>query len=169
MIDFKVGGANIEPRPGAGSGKGPGAGTTGASGASGTGKSGAVGGGKAQEAGFSDSVKNAQRTLLDGDLRKMLDQIKTRGDQFLRNPTHATLNEYKDGIKQFLQRAKKELFSLKEEHGPKKDGQQKVFQLVETLDADVNALTQETLQKERSLSLLASLDEIRGLVLNVVI
>lgn len=165
MIDFKVGGSNIDPRSNTGPGKGPVSGSSGAT-ASGTGTAGA---GKNQEGTFADSVKGARRELLDGDLRKIIDQVRTRGDQFLRNPTHATLDFYKDGIKQFLQRAKKELFSLKEENGPKKDGQQKVFQLVETLDADVNALTQETLQKDKSLSLLASLDEIRGLVLNVVI
>jgi len=169
MIDFKVGGGNVDPRLNPNTGKGSGTGTTGTTGAGGTSGPGGVGSGKAQEGGFAESVKTARRELLDGDLRKILDQVRARGDQFLRNPTHATLDHYKDGIKQFLQRAKKELFSLKEENGPKKDGQQKVFQLVETVDADVNALTQETLQKDRSLSLLASLDEIRGLVLNVVI
>ena len=167
MIDFKVGGANIEPRTGPGTGKG--SGTAGTSGASGAGAAGTAGNGKAREAGFGDSVKTARRNLLDGDLRSMIDQVRARGDQFLRNPTHATLDEYKEGIRQFLERARKEVFNLKEEHGPKKDGQQKVFQLVETVDKEIDALTQDTLQKDKSLALLASLDEIRGLVLNVVI
>ena len=60
------------------------------------------------------------------------------------------------------------MFSLKEELGNEKEGQRKVYQLVETLDKEVDALTRETLQKDKALLLLGSLDDLRGLIVDLV-
>ncbi|MBF0500892.1 MAG: DUF327 family protein [Candidatus Riflebacteria bacterium] len=117
---------------------------------------------------FSESIGSARRTLIDGSLRDVLAIVRARGERFLRSPEEKLLEEYKDGITQFLERARKELFALKEELGSEKDGQRKVFQLVETIDRDVDMLTRETLQKDKPLLLLASLDDIRGLIVDLV-
>jgi len=125
--------------------------------------------GKAGEINFYDSVVTAQKSLVDGDLKEMLAQVRSLGDRFFKSPDENTLESYKSGIKSYLERVSKELFSLKQESGTPKEGYQKVYQFVETLDSETDSLTRETLQKDKSLRLLASLDEIRGLVLDLII
>ena len=117
---------------------------------------------------FEVRLKTVRRENLDGDLKGMLRQVKDRGKQFLAGPTEAKLQSYKDGIKQFLERVRKELFSLHNELGSSQDGQQKVFQLIETVDGEVDNLTREMLQNDKALLLLGSLDDIRGLALDVI-
>lgn len=117
---------------------------------------------------FQDTLKQAERARLDGELKEILSTIRTLGERFVRAPDENKLNSYKDGIRQYLQRISKELFSLRQEPGSTKDGQQKIYQMVETVNHDLDSLTRETLQKDRALSLLASLDEIRGLVLDLI-
>ncbi|RCK78658.1 MAG: hypothetical protein OZSIB_1185 [Candidatus Ozemobacter sibiricus] len=163
MSDLKVKGHG--PDPG-----GPG-GAGGAGGASGPGAGKPLGSGAAGPSGpaFSASLKEAWRTRLDGELKEILSSIRALGERFFRAPDEASLNAYKNGIKGYLKRIATELFSLREEAGSPKNGQQKVYQLVETVDAEMDSLTRETLQKDKALALLASLDEIRGLVLDLII
>ncbi|MBP7633063.1 YaaR family protein [Candidatus Ozemobacteraceae bacterium] len=123
--------------------------------------------GGADHVGFSSAVKTARRQVLDGDLRQMLDKVRTIGDVFFRSPDEEKLDDYKDAVAQYLDRVSKETFSLRQELGSMKDGQQKVYQLVETVKHDVDGMTRESLQKDKALALLGSLDEIRGLVLDL--
>lgn len=117
---------------------------------------------------FSESVTSARKSILDGELRQMLDQTRKLGDVFLRSPDEPKLEKYKQAIREYLGRASKEMFSLKQETGDAREGRQKVYQLVETVNKEVDTLTRETLQKDQALNLLASLDEIRGLVLDLI-
>ena len=117
---------------------------------------------------FSGQLKTARRETLDGDLKSILQQVRTLGERFLDSPTEGRLQRYKDGIRQFLERVGKELFSLRNELGPSKDGQQKVYQLIETVDHELDGLTRETLQQDKALLLLGSLDDIRGLALDII-
>lgn len=117
---------------------------------------------------FAESVTAARKNILDGELRQMLDQTRKLGDVFLRLPDEPKLEKYKQAVREYLGRASKEMFSLKQETGDAQEGRQKVYQLVETVNKDVDTLTRETLQKDKALTLLASLDEIRGLVLDLI-
>jgi hypothetical protein len=125
--------------------------------------------GKGGEVDFSQSLKTARGARVDQDLKELLSSARLLGDRFLKSPDEEKLNRYKDGIRQFLERVKGELFSLRQEMGSAREGQQKVYQLVETVNGEVDSLTRETLQKDKALNLLASLDDIRGLVLDLFI
>ncbi len=116
---------------------------------------------------FSSSLKTARRHVLEGNLSELLGKIRALGKKFLQSPSNDTLEEYRDGVGQFLERVSKELFSLKQELGLEKDGQQKAYQLVETVNRELETLTRDTLREEQALRLLGSLDEIRGLVLDL--
>jgi uncharacterized protein YaaR (DUF327 family) len=116
---------------------------------------------------FSDSVKIARKNLLDGELKKMLEQTRVLGEAFFRGPNEEKLEKYKQGIKEFLEKATKELFALKQEFGFSRGGQQKVFQLVETVNREVDTMTRENLLKDKALQLLGTLDDIRGLILDL--
>jgi hypothetical protein len=117
---------------------------------------------------FAGMVKGARRQVVDGELKSLLEQTRTIGERFLKSPDETKLNTYKSALKDYLNRASKELFSLKQEFGASHQGQQKVYQLVETIDREVDTLTRETLQQDKALQLLGSLDEIRGLILDLI-
>lgn len=116
---------------------------------------------------FAASLKTIDREIVSGDLKALLDSIRQIGDVFLRSPDEKKLNSYKDAVGTYLKRVSKELFSLRNEPGVMENGKQKVYQLVETVQAEIDNLTRETLQKDKALSFLASLDDIKGLVMDL--
>lgn len=132
-----------------------------------TAKKAAAAAGETGQAKFGAAIKSARRQVLDGDLKQMLDQVRSLGDTFFKSPDEDKLEDYKDAVAQYLDRVSKETFSLRQELGSMKDGQQKVYQLVDTVKQDIDGLTRESLQKDKALVLLGSLDEIRGLVLDL--
>lgn len=117
---------------------------------------------------FRASLKDARLGIFNGSMKELINEVKTRGEKFLRNPEEGLLNSYKESVKLFLNKLKNEFLSLKEEFGAKRDGEQKIYQTVDTADGEVSALTREALSEGKALNLLASLDDIRGLVLDVI-
>ncbi|GAB4277362.1 MAG: hypothetical protein Kow0029_19970 [Candidatus Rifleibacteriota bacterium] len=117
---------------------------------------------------FTSKLKDARIDVLSNDLNELAKIVKQRGENFLKAPDEKLLQSYKEAIKQFLTKVSKEFYSLKEEFGAQKDGEQKVFQLVNSTDSEVESLTKETLTHDKAVNLLASLDDIRGLVLDIV-
>ncbi|OGK09616.1 MAG: hypothetical protein A2W80_07220 [Candidatus Riflebacteria bacterium GWC2_50_8] len=131
----------------------------------GTGKP--VSGNRAPGASFQSTIKGARMEIFDGDMRELIGMVKERGEKFIRSPEEGLLNSYKESIRMFLKKLKDEFLSLKEEFGCKKDGEQKVYQLVERSESEVNELTREALNSNKAMDLLTSLDDVRGLVLDV--
>lgn len=123
--------------------------------------------GKTQSGVFMANMKEARLEIFDGDMKELVEIVKARADKFIRSPEEGLLNSYKDSVKMFLKKLKDEFLSLKEEFGDKKDGEQKVYQLVNKAEAEVESLTRETLTESKAVGLLASLDDIRGLVLDI--
>ena len=65
-------------------------------------------------------------------------------------------------VKYFLNRIRDEFLALKEEFGASRDGEQRVYQLIENANGEAEALTKEAFTQDKALDLLASLDDIRG-------
>jgi uncharacterized protein YaaR (DUF327 family) len=116
---------------------------------------------------FTAKIKEAKVNILSSDLDELACIVKSKGEQFLKSPEEGLLKSYKESIKQFLGKVAKEFLSLKEEFGAQQEGEQKVFQLVNATDKEVESLTKDTLTQNKAVGLLASLDEIRGLVLDI--
>ena len=111
---------------------------------------------------FRATLKEAHLEAFNGDMKELIGVVKARGEKFIRNPEEGLLNSYKESVKLFLKKIKDEFLSLKEEFGAKKDGEQKVYQTVQSVESEVNALTREALSEGKAIDLLASLDDIRG-------
>ncbi|PKL50159.1 MAG: hypothetical protein CVV42_04000 [Candidatus Riflebacteria bacterium HGW-Riflebacteria-2] len=126
-----------------------------------------VSGNRSAGADFQGSIRSARVEIFDGNMRELIDMVKERGEKFVRSPEEGLLNSYKESIRLFLKKLKDEFLSLKEEFGCKKDGEQKVYQLVERSESEVSELTREALDDNKAMALLSSLDDIRGLVLDV--
>lgn len=127
-----------------------------------------VSGSRSSGADFHNSIKTARVEIFDGNMRELIDMVKECGEKFVRAPEEGLLNSYKESIRLFLRKLKDEFLSLKEEFGCKKDGEQKVYQLVERSESEVAELTREALDGNKAMELLSSLDDIRGLVLDVI-
>ena len=117
---------------------------------------------------FQSVFKGARLEEFNGTMNELLDIVRNRGQEFLNSPQEGSLNDYKESVKYFLGRLKEEFLSLKDEFGAKRDGEQKVYQLVDTAGDQAEALSREAFTKDDALNLLSSLDEIRGLVLDVI-
>lgn len=116
---------------------------------------------------FEKQLKNESVKILDGDLKTLIDKVKTEGEKFVKAPDEKNLASYKEIVKSFLNKLTKGFLSLKEEFGADQDGERKIFQIVKKTETSVENLTKENLTENKALSLLGSLDDIKGLVLDV--
>lgn len=133
-----------------------------------SGKAQAAKAGKSDPALFTSNLKNAKTSIFDGDMKELLKVVKDRGESFLRSPDENQLTSYKESVKMFLTKLKKEFLSLREEFGARQDGEQKVYQLVETASSEAEALTRQAFNENKALELLSGLDDIRGLVIDII-
>ena len=117
---------------------------------------------------FQSVFKTARLDNFNGTMKELLDIVKVRGDAFIHSPQEESLSSYRESVKLFLNRIKDEFLSLKEEFGASRDGEQRVYQLVETAGGQADSMTKEAFTQDKALDLLASLDDIRGLVLDMI-
>ncbi|MDD2624911.1 MAG: DUF327 family protein [Candidatus Riflebacteria bacterium] len=116
---------------------------------------------------FTNFFKTSRVKKFDDSIQEIIEKVKQNGDAFLKHPEEENLNSYKESIKMFLKKLKDDFLSLKEEFGAKKNGEQKVYQILNSLETDVESLTKQTLDGNKAINLLCSLDEVRGLVLDI--
>ncbi len=117
---------------------------------------------------FQSVFKTARLDNFNGSMKELLDIVRARGDAFIHAPQEESLSSYRESVKLFLNRIKEEFLSLKEEFGSSRDGEQRVYQLVNKANGQADAMTKEAFTQDKALDLLASLDDIRGLVIDVI-
>ena len=117
---------------------------------------------------FQSVFKTARLDSFNGTMKELIEIVRGRGDQFIRSPQEDTLNSYRESVKYFLKKIQEEFLSLKEEFGASRDGEQRIYQLVDNAGGQADEMTKEAFTKDRAINLLASLDDIRGLVLDVI-
>lgn len=117
---------------------------------------------------FQSIIKGVRLEEFNGTMNELLNIVRDRGQAFLRSPQEDSLNNYKESVKYFLNRIREEFLSLREEFGAERNGEQRVYQLVDTAGNQADALTQEAFNKDDALGLLANLDDIRGMVIDII-
>ena len=117
---------------------------------------------------FQSVFKTARLDNFNGSMKELLDIVKIRGEAFIHSPQEESLSSYRESVKLFLNRIKEEFLSLKEEFGSSRDGEQRVYQLVDKANGEADNMTKEAFSQDKALDLLASLDDIRGLVIDVI-
>ena len=124
--------------------------------------------GVGQSNSFQSVFKTARLDNFNGSMKELLGIVRARGETFIHSPQEESLNSYRESVKLFLNRIKEEFLSLKEEFGASRDGEQRVYQLIDNAGGQADSLTKEAFTQDKALALLSSLDDIRGLVLDVV-
>ena len=102
------------------------------------------------------------------ELDRLVDQIDDAGKKFAQNQDIKNLQEYKSLIKAFMDTVIEKMFKVKEKMGHRSWVKQKVHITVEKINKKLEKLTDFILEKEnKNINLLATLDEIRGLLVDL--
>jgi uncharacterized protein YaaR (DUF327 family) len=102
------------------------------------------------------------------ELDKLLEEIDATGKRFAREPEINNLQEYKSLIKAFMDTVIEKMFKVKEKTGPRSWVKQKVYITVDKINKKLEELTDFVLDKEKdNINLMATLDEIRGMMVDL--
>lgn len=102
------------------------------------------------------------------ELDKLIEEIDVVGKKFAKDSNIDNLKEYKSLIKAFLDTMITKMFKVKEKYGHRSWVKQKVFIIVEKINKKLENLTKFILEKENeNINLLSTLDEIRGLLVDL--
>jgi uncharacterized protein YaaR (DUF327 family) len=115
---------------------------------------------------FYDELQFAQTEKLDLEFDKLVDAITEQGKRFYRNPTQELLKIYKSMVKDFLEYVTEHMFQIEHYTGGRM--KQKIYTVAKIIDEKLQALTQLVLsQQAQNIELLSTLDEIRGLLIDL--
>ena len=96
------------------------------------------------------------------DLLKMIDQ---QGDKLKEHRTFNELLKYKNMVKNFVEEAVGKMYQVKDDYSPT---QGKVQSIVTSIDSSLEDLTEMIVEnQEKELDILAKLDEVRGMLIDL--
>ena len=99
----------------------------------------------------------------------LLDQIAFQADKLSKKVDIRELKEYKRLVSDFLDEAVNNSHKFMKENKLDKRGRHRVYALIKRVNDNLEGLTQEVLKEEKdNLLILQKLDDIRGLILDIV-
>ena len=116
---------------------------------------------------FYDALKIAETENIQIDFDNLVNEITRQGERFSKNPTLQELKTYKSMIMAFLRYIAEHMFSV-EHHTGGTRLRQKIYTVTKIIDERLRALAELVMnQQARNINLLATLDEIRGLLIDL--
>ncbi|ACD21813.1 DUF327 family protein [Clostridium botulinum] len=114
---------------------------------------------------FSQSFNHARDRKSEEQLRKLMDDIKKRGNKLVLTKTYVDVVMYKKMIKEYLESILKFMYDTKKDIS---FWQTQYFVTVDTVDEKLEELTNMLLSEEKeNLNLAATIDEIQGLIVDI--
>lgn len=114
---------------------------------------------------FSKEMDNSFLDKSKKDLKDLLNSIKKKGDRIVLTKNHSDVVDYKNLVKQYL---KKVLDNMYELNKCSDTFNSRYYLTVETIDKKLQELTDKVLVSEKNnISILNTLDEIQGLMIDV--
>lgn len=114
---------------------------------------------------FSQSFNFAQHKKSEEQLKKMLEDIKKKGNRLVITKCYADVAAYKRNIKEYLESVLQYMYSIKKDIS---FWQTQYFITVETVDEKLQELTEMLLGNEKdNLNVASTIDEITGLVVDI--
>lgn len=115
---------------------------------------------------FYDELKLAETLELHISFDNLIEEITQQGERFSKNPTLENLQVYKSMIKEFMEYVTDRMFQVEHYTGGRM--KQKIYTVTRIIDQKLDTLTKLVLsQQARNIDLLATLDEIRGLLVDL--
>lgn len=117
---------------------------------------------------FDTLVQSQTRQLQEAQLSQLMKTINSQGDRLARTRSFKDLANYKRLIKEFVKEAVQSGMSLKHSHSWNQSGQTRKLTIVESVDNQLEQLTEAVMEQERrSIDLLGMIGEIKGLLINL--
>ncbi|WP_425514071.1 YaaR family protein [Clostridium simiarum] len=114
---------------------------------------------------FSQSFSFARERRSEEELKKLLEDIKKKGNRLIITKCYGDVRAYKNLIKEYLEAVMGYMYKIKKDIS---FWQTQYFITVETIDKKLEELTELLLQEEKeNLDIAATIDEIQGLVLDI--
>jgi uncharacterized protein len=94
-------------------------------------------------------------------------EVEEKGKKLFASKGRREFEEYKSSVKKFMDKVVNASFRVEEKHGQKKDGKFVVYLMMQKVDDALENLAQLLLAGQQdSMRILATLDEIRGMLLD---
>ncbi|PIU68247.1 MAG: DUF327 domain-containing protein [Armatimonadetes bacterium CG07_land_8_20_14_0_80_40_9] len=101
-------------------------------------------------------------------LNSFLTSIDKQGEKLVKTFSFEELERYKDKVREFMQEVVGRTYQVKEERSWDKRGRQKIYNTVLKVNQSLEELTEIVLNKQaEQLKILAKLDEIRGMLVDM--
>jgi uncharacterized protein YaaR (DUF327 family) len=114
---------------------------------------------------FSQSFNFARDRKNEEELKKMLDDIKKKGNRLSVTKCYSDVRAYKNMIKEYLNSILTHMYSIKNDVS---FWQTQYFITVDTIDLKLEELTAMLLQEEKeNLDIASTIDEISGLIVDI--
>jgi hypothetical protein len=115
---------------------------------------------------FYDELKFAETEQLHLEFDRLVEEIAEHGRRFAKNPNQKLLKIYKSMIKDFLKYVTEHMYQV--EHYTGGRTKQKIYSITRIIDEKLHDLTTYVMsQQTRNIDLLSTLDEIRGLLIDL--
>lgn len=113
---------------------------------------------------FAEEMKATLSQKVQEEIDELIKNIDHQGKLFVDHPSAENLRAYKQYIQSFLNFVNKNSFQVKEFYGRRKD-----YKIVQTINSKLEDLSKEVIHREiPRLELLSRVEEIRGLVVDLV-
>lgn len=121
-----------------------------------------------REAAFSEALKDSDSQRRREICTNLLQQIDAQSAELKKGPTPAGVKRYRKLVQAFLKEAVNRSYTLDQRTHWDRSGNRKVFVTVKKINESLEALADEVLNKEKNhIDLVAKLDEIRGLLIDL--
>lgn len=114
---------------------------------------------------FSQSFNFAREKKSEEELKKMLEDIKKKGNRLVITKCYADVRSYKKLIKEYLDSILKHMYTVRKDIS---FWQTQYFLTVDTIDEKLQELTEALLNSEKeNLDIARTIDEITGLIVDI--
>lgn len=114
-------------------------------------------------------VSNIEEKELQAKLGSLMDQITEQGDKLAKHMDIGDMKRYRGLVKDFLNEVVNRSHEFSRENFLDRRGRHRVYGIVRLVDKNLDDLAQELVKDEKDhLSILGKVDEIRGLLLDII-
>jgi len=117
---------------------------------------------------LNERIQRVQDEKLRSELSGLIQGVDERARRLLASKGKKDFEEYKVSVKQFMEKAISGSYRLEEKHGQRQDGKFVVFLMMKRVDEALDNLAQLIVAGQQdSIRMVARLDEIRGLLMDM--
>lgn len=114
---------------------------------------------------FSESFNNERQRKSQEQLKKMVDDIKKRGNKLVLTKTYVDVVMYKKMIKQYLESVLQYMYETKKDIS---FWQTQYFITVDTIDGKLEELTKAVMEEQKeNIDIASTIDDIQGMIVDI--